>query len=130
MASRERIEMDFTRATQKANELDGIADNLSKLSDTDLQNTLDGLNNDWKGDNAGEYIKKGFALKENMDKTVKGIRDTASTIRTVAKNIYDAEMEALRIAEEREAAARAAAKAAEEARNAGIKHGGGGGRRF
>lgn len=130
MASRERIEMDFTRATQKANELDGIADKLSKLADTDLQNTLDGLNNDWKGDNAGEYIKKGFALKENMDKTVKGIRDTASTIRTVAKNIYDAEMEALRIAEEREAAARAAAKAAEEARNAGIKHGGGGGRRF
>ena len=130
MASRERIEMDFTRATQKANELDGIADNLSKLADTDLQNTLDGLNNDWKGDNAGEYIKKGFALKENMDKTVKGIRDTASTIRTVAKNIYDAEMEALRISEEREAAARAAAKAAEEARNAGIRHGGGGGRRF
>lgn len=130
MASRERIEMDFTRATQKANELDGIADKLSKLADTDLQNTLDGLNNDWKGDNAGEYIKKGFALKENMDKTVKGIRDTAGTIRTVAKNIYDAEMEALCIAEEREAAARAAAKAAEEARNAGIKHGGGGGRRF
>lgn len=130
MASRERIEMDFTRATQKANELDGIADNLSKLADTDLQNTLDGLNNDWKGDNAGEYIKKGFALKENMDKTVKGIRDTASTIRTVAKNIYDAEMEALRIAEEREAAAAAAAKAAEEARNAGSRHGGGGGRRF
>lgn len=134
MASRHQIQMDFTRATQKANELDGIADNLSRLADTDLQNTLDGLNNDWKGDNAGEYIKKGFALKEDMDKTVKDIRETAGTIRTVAKNIYDAEMEALRIAEEREAAARAAAaaaaKAAEEARNAGSRHGGGGGRRF
>ena len=134
MASRHQIQMDFKRATQKAKELDDIADNLSKLADTDLQNTLDGLNNDWKGDNAGEYIKKGFALKENMDKTVKDIRETAGTIRTVAKNIYDAEMEALRIAEEREAAARAAAaaaaKAAEEARNAGSNHGGGGGRRF
>lgn len=134
MASRYQIQMDFTRATQKANELDGIADNLSRLADTDLQNTLDGLNNDWKGDNAGEYIKKGFALKEDMDRTVKDIRETAGTIRTVAKNIYDAEMEALRIAEEREAAARAAAaaaaKAEEEARNAGSRHGGGGGRRF
>ena len=130
MASRHQIQMDFTRATQKAKELDDIADNLSRLADTDLQNTLDGLNNDWKGDNAGEYIKKGFALKEDMDKTVKDIRETAGTIRTVAKNIYDAEMEALRIAEEREAAARAAAKAAEEARNAGSRHGGGGGRRF
>ena len=134
MASRHQSQMDFTRATQKAKELDDIADNLSKLADTDLQNTLDGLNNDWKGDNAGEYIKKGFALKENMYKNVKDIRETAGTIRTVAKNIYDAEMEALRIAEEREAAARAAAaaaaKAAEEARNAGTNHGGGGGRRF
>ena len=130
MASRHQIQMDFTRATQKAKELDDIADNLSRLADTDLQNTLDGLNNDWKGDNAGEYIKKGFALKEDMDKTVKDIRETAGTIRTVAKNIYDAEMEALRIAEEREAAAAAAAKAAEEARNAGSRHGGGGGRRF
>lgn len=118
MASRYQIQMDFNRAIQKANELDSIADSLSKLSDTDFQNTLDSLNNDWKGDNATAYIAKGMALKENMNATVKDIRNTASTIRTVAKNIYDAEMEALRIAEEREAAARAAREAA--------AHGGGG----
>lgn len=115
MASRYQIQMDFSRANQKASDLDNIANDLSRLSGTDLQNTLNSLGNDWKGDNATLYIQKGFSLKENLDETVKSIRNTASTIRSIAKNIYDAEMEALRIAEEREAAAR---RAAEEARRA------------
>lgn len=115
MASRYQIQMDFSRANQKASDLDNIANDLSRLSGTDLQNTLNSLSNDWKGDNATLYIQKGFSLKENLDETVKSIRNTASTIRSIAKNIYDAEMEALRIAEEREAAAR---RAAEEARRA------------
>ena len=115
MASRTQIQMDFNHATQKANELDEIANDLSKLSGTDLQNTLNSLGNNWKGDNATLYIQKGFSLKESMDTTVTSIRQTAATIRAIAKNIYDAEMEALRIAEERAAAARRAAEAAAEA---------------
>lgn len=129
MASRYQIQMDFNRASQKANELDSIADDMSRLSGTDLQNTLNSLGNDWKGDNANAYIQKGFALKENMDKTVTSIRNTASTIRQIAKNIYDAEMEALRIAEERAAAARRAAEEAARAAHtssSGNSHGGGG----
>lgn len=126
MANRYQIQMDFSRATQKAGELDTIADNLSRLADTDLESTLQGLSSDWKGENATVYIQKGTTLKGNMEKTVKDIRNTANTIRAIAKNIYDAEMEALRIAEEREAAARAAEAARKAAQN---KHGGGGGSR-
>lgn len=126
MASRYQIQMDFQKATQKAGELDQIADNLSKLAGTDLSNTLNSLNNDWKGDNATAYLKKGYGLKERMDSTVKDLRATAGTIRSIAKNIYDAEMEALRIAEEREAAARAAREAAEAAKKAAQKSSGGG----
>ena len=121
MASRYQIQMDFSRANQKANDLDNIANDLSRLSGTDLQNTLNSLGNDWKGDNATLYIQKGFSLKENLDETVKSIRNTASTIRSIAKNIYDAEMEALRIAEEREAAARRAAEEAKRASEAAAK---------
>lgn len=133
MATRYTIQMDFNHANQKANELDEIANDLSKLSGTDFQNTLNELGNNWKGDNASLYIGKGFSLKECMDTTVSSIRTTASTIRSVAKNIYDAEMEALRIAEEREAAARRAAEEKASA-NASISDsrgggGGGGGRR-
>ena len=106
MASRYQIQMNFSQAERKAAELDGIAGDLSRLSRTDLQNTLNSLGNNWKGENAGLYIGKGFQLIENMEKTAASLRQTAETIRSVARNIYNAEMEALRIAEEREAAAR------------------------
>lgn len=108
MASRYQIQMDFNKAGQKANELDGIADRLSSVAERELPNILDALGSDWKGDNADAYIRKGAGVGENMRETVKDLRNTASTIRTIARNIYNAEMEALRIAEEREAAARRA----------------------
>lgn len=103
MASRYQIQMNFSQAERKAAELDSIAGDLSRLSGTDLQNTLNSLGNNWKGENAGLYIGKGFQLIENMEKTAASLRQTAETIRSVARNIYNAEMEALRIAEEREA---------------------------
>lgn len=105
MASRYQIQMNFSQAERKAAELDDIAGDLTRLSGTDLQNTLNSLGNNWKGENAGLYIGKGFQLIENMEKTAASLRQTAETIRSVARNIYNAEMEALRIAEEREAAA-------------------------
>jgi len=118
MASKYQIEMDFSRANQKAQELDEIAADLSKLSNTDLENTLQGLNNEWKGENATKYIQKGTLLKGKISNTAANLKSVASTIRTIARNTYNAEMEALRIAEQREAAARAAAAAAEAARKA------------
>lgn len=122
MASEFQIQMDFSRAKQKAQDLDNIANDLSRISGNDLQNTLEGLSREWKGENANKYLKKGYTLKENMDKTVRNLRSVASTIRTIAKNTYNAEMEALRIAREREAAARAAMFS-----DVDNGHGGGGG---
>ena len=134
MANRWQIQMDFTRAKQKADELEAIAKELSNLSGNDLQNTLDGIGSDWKSDASTAYLRKGMGLQEKMNKTADSIRNTANTIRAIAQNIYDAEMEALRSAEEREAAARRAAEeAAERARRIleeSQRTHGGGGRRF
>ncbi len=102
MANRQQIQFDFNRAKQKANELEAVADELRNLSRTNLQNTLNSLDGNWKGDNASAYIRKGAALQEKLNTTESSLRKSANTIRTIAKNIYDAEMEALRIAEERE----------------------------
>lgn len=109
MASREQIQMDFDRAERQAGELDNIANDLNRISDRELPDMLNRLGSDWKGDNAGQYIQKGVNLSDQMKGTVTSIRQTASTIRTIARNIYEAEMEALRIAEEREAEERARA---------------------
>ena len=40
-------------------------------------------------------------MTEQLRQTVRGLRDVASDIRRVAKRTYDAEMEALRIAQSR-----------------------------
>lgn len=101
MANRQQIQFDFNRAKQKANELEAVANELRNLSRTNLQNTLNSLGGNWKGDNASAYIRKGAALQEKLNMTESSLRKSADTIRTIAKNIYDAEMEALRIAEER-----------------------------
>ena len=132
MASRNQIQMDFDMAARQADELDNIASTLNIISSKDFSDMLNRLGNDWKGDNANKYIHKGYILTENMQKTVASIQQTASTIRAIAKNIYDAEMEALRIAEEREAAERRAAEEREaaEKRARTYSNGGGGGFRF
>ncbi len=126
MANEYQIKMDFSKAKQHAQKLDEVADSLSRLAGTELQNTLEGLNNEWQGDNAVKYIQKGYIVKEDMDKTVKNLRKVADSIRTIAQNIYNAEMEALRIAREREVTAGQSSISP----GAGNGSGGGGGHRF
>ncbi len=114
MASLYQIQMDFNHANSKANELDEIAGRLENVANKDMENMLNALGQDWKGDNATKYIKKGFANRDEMLKTVKSLRNTASTIRSIAKNIYEAEKRAYEIAEQRKR--EEAARAAEAAR--------------
>ncbi len=102
MATRYSIQMDFDKANRQANELDDIANSVDREANRSLTDTLNALGNDWRGENADKYIRKGFTLKEDMNNTAKSLRQAASTIRYVAKRIYDAEMENLRIAEERQ----------------------------
>ena len=102
MASRSEIEFDFNQAKRQADRIDGIADDLSRLSQRKLENALQILSSNWKGTNASNYLKKGDRLQGEINGTVNELRSIASAIRTIAQNIYNAEMEALRIAEERE----------------------------
>ena len=103
MANRWQITMDFNSAKSKASELERIAADLKRLANTDLDGTMTNLSSDWKGDNATAYIRKGQNLKEQIQRTAASLEKTASTIRSIAQNIYDTEMEAVRIAEERTA---------------------------
>ncbi len=102
MASRSEIEFDFAQAKRQADRIDEIANNLGNLSKNNLENTLQTLSNNWKGANASAYLTKGGRLQGEINGTVGELHSIASDIRTIAQRIYDAEMAALRIAEERE----------------------------
>jgi uncharacterized protein YukE len=118
MSSRASIEFDFNRAKQQATRLDDAADQLKRIAENNFQNTMQGISSSWTGENSRNYLAKGTELQKQMLNTAKNLKTIASEIRGVAQRIYNAEMQALRIAEERERQerARAAAAAAEAAK--------------
>jgi WXG100 family type VII secretion target len=101
MASRYSIEMDLKQAKKQANKLDDIANNISDLSNRKFENTLQNLSSSWKGGNASAYLNKGTKLQGQMNSTASELHSIASDIRRIAQRIYDAEMAALEIAENR-----------------------------
>lgn len=102
MATRESIEFDFNQAKSQADQLDTVADNLGGLARKELYGSMQTLSQNWKGKNADAYLSKGNTLQGEITASASTLHQIASDIRTIARNIYNAEMEALRIAEERE----------------------------
>lgn len=101
MKSLNTIEMDYHKAIKQAEQLESLAGKMETQANERYPEMLKNLSDAWKGDNADEYILKAGALPEKMKRSAKDLKSIASTIRTIAKNTYDAEMEAYNIANER-----------------------------
>lgn len=101
MSTQSEIYFNYNQATRQANELDSIAQQLTKVSGNQLQSTLNSLSNAWKSDSATAYLRKGQKVQGDINTTAKNLRNIASTIRRIAKIVRDAELEAWRIANER-----------------------------
>lgn len=95
------IEFNFRQAKQQAESLDDLASRLESLTSSEFRDVMQSLSGHWKGENAVSYIQKGARLENELVRTVKEMRKTAESIRVTAKKIYDAEMYAKRLAEER-----------------------------
>lgn len=95
------IRFNFKKALQQAEQLDQIANNLSKLSTGDLNGTLQVVSANWKGQNASAYLEKGGKLQGNIKTSAKELHNVAADIRTIARRVYNAEMRALAIAQAR-----------------------------
>ena len=99
------IQFNYSQAIKQASTLESIAKNLNKRANSDLSGIMRDVSNAWKSDSSPAYIRKGEKVKSDILTSAKNLQAIASSIRTVAKNVRDAELEALRIAEERKAAA-------------------------
>lgn len=102
MKSASEIRFDFQQAIRRAEELENIAADLKQLASGELGEFLQNLSTAWKGEAANAYLQKGARLQDKILKSAKDLNSTASTIRSVAKRIYDAEMRAYRLAKQRE----------------------------
>lgn len=85
------IEMDFANALRQADELDQTADSLDTLVNSSFRACQQGIASGWKGENAAVFCRKGDTIGENIRKTVSDLRNTAGTIRQIARNTYLAE---------------------------------------
>lgn len=66
-----------------------------------MERILNEVSRAWKSDSVGQYLTKGRKVGTDMQSTAKNIGQIASTIRTIARMIREAELEAWRIANER-----------------------------
>lgn len=92
------IQMEFSKAKAQADRLDEIARELTQTADSQLGGALSGISKAWKSDSSSAYIKKGKDVQQQLRNRANELRKTASAIRTIAQNTYDAEMNAYRLA--------------------------------
>ncbi len=95
------IRMNFRAATRIADRLQVLANKLRTVSEEKYGGTLRTIGNNWRGENAEAYLNKGNILKGKMTNTAGDLMKAAETIRTIARNTYEAEMRAYRIASTR-----------------------------
>ena len=103
MASEYTIIFNYNKAIKQADELTDIAKEIRKTADDKLESSIQTIDKNWDGANSKKFVNKSKRLKEKVTDSADDIDAVAGSIKTMAKKIYDAEMEALRIAKEREA---------------------------
>ncbi len=103
MASEYSITFNYNKAINQANDLADIAKEIRKVANDKMETSIQTVDKNWDGDSSKKFVNKSRQLKAKVVDSADDIDAIASAIKTMAKKIYDAEMEALRIAREREA---------------------------
>lgn len=129
---RATIEFNFSRAKDLASRVVAVAEKTKNVGEKSLKDAMQKVSVSWKGENSQKYISKCEIVSGKLVRIAGCLGSVAGAISEAAQNIYEAEMEALRIEEERAYQARLAAeeaerKAREEAAKANKNKPGGGG---
>lgn len=93
------IEINFQAAQMQAKKLEDIADDMKRLANQQLANTIQEMSTCWKGEAAASYFSKADKVKQDIAATAKKLYIIADSIREEAKRIYDAEMKAVALAQ-------------------------------
>ncbi|BAL00623.1 hypothetical protein OBV_34240 [Oscillibacter valericigenes Sjm18-20] len=101
MRSTFQIIFDFEEAKRQAQKIDDVAERMEELANQKLGQARENLTAYWQGSSAGAFQERQNELQQGILGTAEALHQQADNIRMIAKRLYDAEMEALRIAEER-----------------------------
>lgn len=97
MSVKAKIDIDFKRAMEQADELDELSGRLCDIGNVKLDATLMLITRSWKGQNCMDYTRKAGMLKERLYESADILKGTAGLIRNTAQLIYTAEMAAISI---------------------------------
>ena len=95
------IEWNYIQAKRQAAKLEEQADRLGRLAGNSLSGTMQTLSNNWRGDSADAYLRKGEKMRSEINTLAKELRRAASVIRSSAERTYRAEMRARELAKKR-----------------------------
>lgn len=101
MASEQTIQFNYDQAMRQANDLLDISKEINKLAVNKLADSIQTIDKNWDGNNSKKFIKKGNTLKGKIEDSAEDLKKISDSIKQMAKKIYDAEMESIRIAKER-----------------------------
>lgn len=101
MKSSTQIRFDFQNAKQQANCLDELANSLEQQVIRPMSDTAQQLHSAWTGESANRFTAKQGELQDKIRRTSNSLRNLADEIRTIARRVYDAEMQAYYIAVQR-----------------------------
>jgi len=93
-----RIEMDFHKSMQQAQQLEQIAERLKRLVQQNLDIVLYNISVNWRSENSDKFCQKGQTIRSQIIRTARDIDNTAGNIRIIARAAYDAEKKAEEIA--------------------------------
>ncbi len=95
------IYLDYQRSITCAEELLTIAGNMVTQIQSETASLREELMGGWKGEAAGEFQRKLLVLSEKGGELSRTLSQIGEMQKTVAWNIYEAEVQALRIAQQR-----------------------------
>ena len=95
--TKQEIEMDFSRAISQAQELECLANDLSRIANSGVESALLVLKNCWRGDASESIELAGKSTTADIYRTADDLLKVARNIRNTANLVYKAEKTAARL---------------------------------
>lgn len=98
MKSLSSIKMDFQEALRDADRVESIANRMQNLADGAFEDSMAGLASAWTGENSTQFLRKEGQIQKEIRTNARTLQSIAEDIRTVARQVYEAERRAYYIA--------------------------------
>ena len=95
------IAIQYHLTVSLADQLMETASGIEGVSSGEIEETRTSINACWNGDNSQKYLYKLNTLETKITTNARGLRRSAETIKTMAGNIYRAELRAIELARSR-----------------------------